>query len=66
VIDRLRAYLVRRKRQRQIRRLEQCLSVLRPLVAQPALSLDDVMARHDAFVSIAKAEWCLSYLRERV
>jgi hypothetical protein len=66
MITLLRAYLARRKRRRQIRQLEQCLAVLRPVLATPALSLDDVMARHDIAVSVAKAEWCLNHLRERV
>jgi hypothetical protein len=61
----LRAYLARRKRRRQIHQLEQCLAVLRPLLTKPALSLDEVIARHDTFVSVSQAEWCLNHLRER-
>jgi hypothetical protein len=59
----LRTFLARRKRKQQIRQLEQCLRVLWPLLEQPAMSLGDVMARHDTFVSVMKAQWCLSYLR---
>lgn len=66
MIRRLRAYLARRKRHRQIRQLEQCLRVLRPALAKPARSLHDVMERIQLVESVAKAEWCLSYLRERV
>jgi hypothetical protein len=59
----LRAFFARRKRRKQIRELEQCLTVVSPLLEQPAMSLDDVMARHDTFVHVIKARWCLSYLR---
>lgn len=66
MIARLRAYLARRKRRLQIRQLEQCLAVLRPVLSKPALSLDEVMARHETFVNVAMAESCLTHLRERV
>lgn len=62
----VRAHLASRKRRLQIRQLEQCLAVLRPVLAEPALSLDEVMARHETFVNVAMAESCLVYLRERV
>lgn len=62
----LRAYLARRTRRRQIRQIEQCLAVLRPLMATPARSLDEVMERSEVYVTIAQAEWCLGFLREHV
>lgn len=66
MIARLRVYLARRKCRRQIRQLEQCLAVLRPLLTKPALSLEEVMARHETFVNVVRGEACLVHLRERV
>jgi hypothetical protein len=66
MIARLRAYLARLKRRQQIRQLERCLKILRPVLAKPAQSLEEVMERQEIRASVDQAEWALAYLRERV